>query len=290
MARPLRIEYPGALYHITSRGNAKNPIFVDKKDKESFLDILHTVVKKYNLICHAYCLMDNHYHLLIETPEANLSKGIRQLNGVYTQRFNRRHKRTGHVFEGRYKAILVDRDSYLLEVARYIVLNPVRARIVDDPRQYRFSSYPATSGQAKPHLALSTDFILAQFAKTRAAAAKRYRAFVKDGIGETSILKKTKGQVLLGDEDFVKRFTYYLAGEIDSKEIPKSQRLAGRPSLESLFNPGMVLDKAKRDDAIHKAVEEHGYAQKEIADHLKLHYSTVSRIMTENGKRAKVKT
>ncbi len=290
MARPLRIEYPGALYHVTSRGNAKNPIFVNEKDKGSFLDILYAAAKKYHLVCHAYCLMHNHYHLLIETPEANLSKGIRQLNGVYTQRFNKRHRRTGHVFEGRYKATLVDKDSYLLEVARYIVLNPVRARMTDDPRQYRFSSYSATAGFTKPHPALSTDFILAQFAKTRVTAAKRYRDFVKDGVDETSILKKTKGQVLLGDEDFVKRFTYYLAGEMDVKEIPKSQRFAGRPSLERLFGPGTTLDKTIRDQVIHEAVEEHGYAQKEIADHLALHYSTVSRIMSEYDKRAKVKT
>jgi REP element-mobilizing transposase RayT len=140
MARPLRIEYPGALYHITSRGNDKNLIFLDDKDRDVFLDLLHSINTRYHFILHAYCLMDNHYHLLIETPEGNLSYGMRQLNGVYTQMFNKKYKRVGHIFQGRYKAVLVDKDNYLLEVARYIVLNPVRARLVDAPEKWRFSS------------------------------------------------------------------------------------------------------------------------------------------------------
>ena len=134
MARPLRIEYPGAVYHVTSRGNARKKIFLDDIDRDEFLATLGWVVERFGWGCHAYCLMDNHFHLLIETPKPNLSLGMRQLNGVYTQRFNRRHKRVGHLFQGRFKAILVERDSYLLELARYIVLNPVRIPIGDRPR------------------------------------------------------------------------------------------------------------------------------------------------------------
>ena len=145
MARPLRIEYPGALYHVTSRGNARAPIYKADADRETFLDVLERVTERFNWLCHAYCLMDNHYHLMIETPDGNLASGMRQLSGVYTQRFNRRHKRVGHVFQGRYKAILVDRDSYLLELCRYVVLNPVRAKMVRSARQWRWSSFRATA-------------------------------------------------------------------------------------------------------------------------------------------------
>src|SRR3989339_1664941 len=131
MTRPLRIEYPGAVYHVTSRGNEKKAVFKDDQDRESFLNTLYRVNKRYNWLCHAYCLMTNHYHLLIETPNANLSTGMRQLNGVYTQALNRRRNRVGHVFQGRYKAVLVQKDNHLLELCRYIVLNPVRAGLVD---------------------------------------------------------------------------------------------------------------------------------------------------------------
>ena len=132
MARPLRIEYPGALYHVTARGNARQRIYSDSKDCQAFLDLLGTLSDRYHWLCHAYCLMTNHYHLLLETPEGNLAEGMRQLNGIYTQAFNRRHHKVGHLFQGRYHAILVDKDCYLLEVARYIVLNPVRAKMVKE--------------------------------------------------------------------------------------------------------------------------------------------------------------
>ena len=128
MARPLRIEYPGALYHVTSRGNAREDIFFDEKDRQRFLATLAHVIRDYHWICYAYCQMTNHYHLLIETPEANLSRGMRQLNGVYTQALNRRHGRVGHIFQGRFKALLVEKDGYLLELCRYIVLNPEEER------------------------------------------------------------------------------------------------------------------------------------------------------------------
>lgn len=114
MARPLRIEIPGALYHVTSRGNARNTIYLAEDDYADFLYVLCSVVRKYNWLLHGYCLMPNHYHLIVETPDGNLSKGMRQLNGLYTQRFNRRHHRVGHVLQGRYKAILVGKDEYLL--------------------------------------------------------------------------------------------------------------------------------------------------------------------------------
>ena len=149
MSRPLRIEYPGAVYHITSRGNEKKPVFKDDQDRDNFLKTLQHVNKRYNWICHAYCLMTNHFHLLIETPDGNLSLGMRQLNGVYTQLFNKWHGRVGHLFQGRYKAILIQKDSHLLEVCRYVVLNPVRAKMVEKPEEWKWSSYLATAGKIK---------------------------------------------------------------------------------------------------------------------------------------------
>jgi putative transposase len=142
MARPLRIEYPGAMYHITSRGNARPPVFDDDRDRRAFLMILEDVVRRYHWLCHAFCLMDN--HLLVETVNGNVCLGMRHLNGVYTQAFNRRHHRVGHVFQGRFTSVLVEQASSLLELCRYVVLNPVRAGIVKHPGAYKWSSYQAT--------------------------------------------------------------------------------------------------------------------------------------------------
>lgn len=282
MARPLRIEYPGALYHITSRGNEKKPIFRDNEDREIFLDILKNVNKRYNLLCHAYCLMDNHYHIVVETLEGNLSKCMRQLNGVYTQVFNKRHHRVGHIFQGRYKAILIQKESYLLEVCRYTVLNPIRAKAVKCPDKWHWSSYRSTAGLEKPHPLLTTDWILGQFGVKTALARKRYVEFVNSGIGEEPIWKEIRGQILLGMEDFVERFSSYLKGHEEIKEIPKSQRYINRPSLDKLFGERRAKDKHIRDKKMVEAVEKYGYSQKEVAEHLRMHYSTISRLISKN--------
>lgn len=141
MARPLRLEYPGAVYHVTSRGNRRELIYEDRKDQEGFLDVFANVCLRHDWRCFAYCLMGNHYHLVLETAKANLSRGMRQLNGVYSQRFNRRHRRVGHVFQGRYTARLVQKESYLIELVRYVSLNSVRAGLVDEPASWHWSSY-----------------------------------------------------------------------------------------------------------------------------------------------------
>ncbi len=146
MFRPLRIEFPGALYHLTARGDGREDIYVDDEDRKRFLALVGGVCERFNWVGYAYCLMSNHYHLVMETPDGNLSSDMRHLNGVYTQRFNTRHGRVGHVFQGRYKAILAERDSYLLELCRYVVLNPVRAEMVRHASQWRWSSYRDTTG------------------------------------------------------------------------------------------------------------------------------------------------
>ena len=174
MSRPLRLELAGALYHVTSRGDGREDIYLTDDDRVAWLETFAQVCERFNWICHAYCLMGNHYHVVIETPDANLSKGMRQLNGVYTQRFNRRHQSAGHVFQGRFKAIMVDKDSYLLELARYVVHNPLQAKVVRKLMKWQWSSYLATLGQAPKPDWLQRDFILAQFSVQRASATAKY--------------------------------------------------------------------------------------------------------------------
>ena len=147
MARPLRLEIPGAIYHVTSRGDRREPIYEDDVDRLEWLSILAQVCERYHWRVHAYCLMGNHYHILLETADGNLSKGMRQLNGVYTQYFNRRHNRVGHVYQGRFKAILVEKDAYLLELSRYVVLNPIRAGMVKSFGYQSFNELRATAGK-----------------------------------------------------------------------------------------------------------------------------------------------
>ena len=279
MARPLRLEFPGAIYHVTARGNARNAIFIGDEDRALFLDGLGEVVARFGWRCHAYCLMDNHYHLLIETPEANLSRGMRQLNGVYTQRFNRRHGRVGHVFQGRFKAIVVDRDSYLLELCRYVVLNPIRAGVIKKIERYAWSSYPATLGLAERPAWLETDWVLGQFAKTRAVARRRYAEFVAEGRSLPSPWSAVRGQALLGSDTFVEKMRPLLEGVRELKEIPRTQRLLHRPSLVKMFTKAVQGDKVLRDEAIRKAYLDYGYSMATIAHHAGVHYSTVSKVI-----------
>jgi REP element-mobilizing transposase RayT len=278
MARPLRIEYDGALYHITSRGNERKPIFKDDGDRELFLTTLGEVSERFHWICHAYCLMDNHYHLVIETPDGNLSKGMRQLNGVYTQAFNRRHRRVGHLFQGRFKGILVQKESHYLEVCRYVVLNPVRAKAVKHPREWTWSSYRATGGLAPVPRCLTVEEILSHFGQRRGPAQEKYREYVREGIGKATIWEDLEAQSLLGLEGFAEALRGHVTGKERVREIPKGQRLIGRASLKKLFD-GVGEGKGVRDRMISKAVNEHGYSQMEVARYLKLHYSTISRLI-----------
>ena len=266
MTRPLRLEFPGAVYHLTSRGNARQRIFFSDTDRAIFLETLSQVISRYGWICHAYCLMANHYHLLIETRKPSLSLGMRQLNGVYTQSFNRRHKRIGHLFQGRFKAILIQKESYLLELCRYIVLNPVRVKGNVRIDAWKWSSYRATAGLVSVPELLTTDWVLSQFGKNRPTAHKRYREFVREGLASRP-WEAVKGQIYLGSEQFIEKHS---PENTELKEIPRVQRKAARPSLERIF--------AKRGErAIVQAYKEHGYRLHEIAAHLGIHYATVSR-------------
>jgi len=278
MARPLRIEFAGAVYHVTSRGNERKDIFRTDSDRRLFLDILQQVNVKYNWHCHAYCLMDNHYHIVIETPDGNLIKGMRQLNGVYTQAFNKRHDRVGHIFQGRYKAILIQKDSHLLEVCRYVVLNPVRALVVKRPETWQWSSYNPMIDKSSVHPCLTTEWVLGQFGRKKTTALKNYAEFVEAGIGKDTLWKQVKGQLLLGEEDFAdKLIDMDKSGDIH--EISRNQRHLRRPSLGNLFEEIKPRDRGERNEFIVEAVYKHAYSQREVADFLKLHYSTVSVVV-----------
>jgi len=280
MARPLRIEFAGALYHITSRGDRREDIYLDDDDRVCFLDVLAEVCDRFNWACHAYCLMSNHYHLLVETHEPTLGRGMRQLNGVYTQRFNRTHARVGHVFQGRYKAILVEKDSYLLELARYIVLNPVRAGMVSSARDWPWSSYRATADGRNQPTWLNVQWLLSAFDSKRSAAGLAYRRFVSEGRRKPSPWGELKQQTYLGSDAFVEAMQAKVDDHADLDEIPAARR---RPRPKPLDHYADAYP--NRDEAILAAYRSGGYTMKEIGKHFGLHYSMISRIIRA-GERA----
>jgi REP element-mobilizing transposase RayT len=238
MARPLRIEYPGAFYHVTSRGNEQKDIFKSLRDREKFQEYLGTATTRYGAAIHAYCLMSNHYHLLLETPEGNLSQIMRHINGAYTTYFNVKRKRAGHLFQGRYKAILVEADEYLVELSRYIHLNPVRVGIVERPEQYRWSSYTSYTGQSKSPEWQKTGFILGCFAKKPEEAHKKYQTFVEDRLGKEyeSPLTRSIGTSILGSAAFLKKITTtHIQGKADGN-IPALRHFISHPTPEEIMN------------------------------------------------------
>ncbi len=279
MARPLRIEYAGALYHVTSRGNAQEAIYREDKDRRDYYSVVFEVCERFNWVIHAYCLMDNHYHLLVETPEGNLSKGMRHLNGVYTQRFNQNHTRVGHVFQGRYKAILVQKESYLLELARYIVLNPVRARMVRSARDWPWSSYRATIGEIESPGWLHTNWILSTFAKRKKTAIIRYKEFVSEGKNQPTPWEYLKNQIFLGTEKFVEEMQLKISPEATLSEIPASQKR--KPPKQLSFYKKKYPD---RNTAIILAYRSGGYSMEEVGNYFGLHYSWVSRVIRDYEK------
>ncbi len=239
MARPLRIEYPGAFYHIIQRGNERKRIFLSDQDRTKFFEYLSILYNRYNVVIHTYCLMDNHYHLILETKSANLSKMMHCLNTSYTVYFNRIRKRTGHLFQGRYKAIVIEADEYLHQLSRYIHLNPVRSKLVRDPIDYPHSSYKYFVSGAKAPKWLKTDLILSMFDKNQKKARHLYRKFVLEGIGnETDIIRKNiKFGFLLGSQDFVDGIkARFIEGRKDS-EVPVLK------AAQKQLNPDDINDK-----------------------------------------------
>ncbi len=280
MARPLRIEYPGAYYHVTSRGNEQKDVFKSRWDREKFLTYLESATKRYGAVVHAFCLMSNHYHLLLETPEGNLSKIMRHINGAYTTYFNVKRKRAGHLFQGRYKAILVEADKYLMELSSYIHLNPVRVGIVEKPEQYQWSSYRSYTGHSEPEW-LRTGFILGCFAKKPADAQKKYRTFVEDRLGKEyeSPLTETFGSSILGGADFIDEISaLYLKGKED-ENIPALRQFTRRPTPEEIMaeaKAAFVDEKLARRASIHLCHKCTGMRLREIGEHFNVRDTGIS--------------
>jgi REP element-mobilizing transposase RayT len=248
VSRPLRLEHPGAVWHVTSRGNEKRLVFRDDADRERWLGLLGKVVVLFAWRLHAYVLMGNHYHLLLETPVPSLSKGMRHLNGVYTQAFNRRHERVGHLFQGRFKSILVERESHLLELLRYVVLNPVRAGLVRGPEEWPWSSYRATAGEEPTPAWLETAWSLAQFGGSDPDARRRYRDFVGEGRGVAGPWSALRGQIYLGSEAFVQDVLEH-AKRPGDREVPRSQRESVPRTVEQIL-PAVLGALATTDDEL----------------------------------------
>lgn len=279
MARPLRFELSGGVYHVTSRGDGREDIYLSEADREIWLEVFGEVCERFNWVCHAWCQMTNHYHILIETPEANLVKGMRHLNGVYTQRFNRAHSRVGHVFQGRYKAILVDRDNYLLELARYVVLNPLRANMIKRLESWPWSSYLATCGQTNAPVWLQTDWILGQFGQRRSSAVEKYVKFVHEGARLPSIWAQLQGQIYLGSESFMHKMQALIEQKPTLDEIPRAQR---RAITQPLAEFEQNFD---RNEGMARAYLSGQHTMTKIARHFGVHYSTVSRaVRSHEGK------
>ena len=238
MARPLRIEYPGAYYHVTSRGNEQKDVFKSQRDREKFLSYLESAVVRYGAVIHAWCLMSNHYHLLLETPSGNLSQIMRHINGAYTTYFNVKRKRAGHLFQGRYKAILVEADEYAKELSRYIHLNPVRVGMVAKPEEYQWSSYRCYIGQSKAPEWMKSDFILGFFGGNGLASKNKYRKFVEDLLGTEydSPLKAVVASTILGSPDFVNEVSEKkLIDQNDERNLPAAKALALHPSIDMIM-------------------------------------------------------
>lgn len=234
MARPLRIEFPGAWYHVMNRGRRGEDIFTDRQDFESFLTVLQDSTEMFRFRVSAYCLMSNHYHLLVQTPAGNLSRVMRHVNGVYTQRYNRRRKIDGQLFRGRYKSILVDEDSYLLELLRYIHRNPVRAGICASVAEYKWSSHQGYVSAAKGWKWLHKEALLGMFADKPLRARRAYASFVEmeDSAELAETFSRKNMPAILGSDAFIEwvKGTFYRQKQ--DGEVPESRRLG--PTLDEI--------------------------------------------------------
>jgi len=283
MSRPLRVQYPGAIYHVISRGNGGNNIFEDKRDYLTFLEELGEVIKDYNWISYTYCLMPNHYHLLIKTLDPNLSSGMRQLNGKYTQRHNIRYKKFGHVFQGRFKSILVEDSGYHGQLIRYINLNPVKAKMVRSVADWPWSGHGEILGLSGKTGCVDADKTLACFHRDREQAKEEYKKYLSERIEDDNIWTDLHSGVILGSLKFAREIMDKYKDK-GTRENTKRERFAGRPALEEIFKD--IYNREEKNRLIIRSFQEYGYAQTEIGDFLDLHYSTVSKII----KNSKFKT
>jgi putative transposase len=261
MARPLRVHIPGALYHVISRGNERKQIFADDEDYAHFLCRLSAVAARFAVRCLAYCLMPNHFHLLLRPNLEPLSEMMQQLNSSYSQRFNRKHERVGHLLQGRFKALLIDRDDYFRRVLRYIVLNPVRASLVQHPGEWPWSSYRATAGLGVVPRFLAMDEVWQAFGASVTAAPRVYAAFVLARPDEAA--DRPEGPVAWGSAQFVADVSAAIESQRACREIVYAERFAGRASLACLFSD--ACDSRGLDRRMWRAYEQ-AYTLREIGE------------------------
>jgi putative transposase len=301
MGRPIRIEYPGALYHITSRGNERKDIFRESADREKFLGIVADYHNRFGILVHAYVLMDNHYHLVLETPWGNLVKIMHGINGAYTSWYNRKYNRIGHLFSGRYRAILVDKDSYLVELSRYVHLNPVRAGMSERPEHYAWSSFSGYIRKEKELAWMEYAGILSQFGTQQDRSRKKYREYVKQGIDKegSSIFKELVGQAILGQDKFIEDIKCLIQGKVLDREITERKRLKQYPSPEAILaavaavtetqekaiTPRGSRQSTARKMAIYLMKRYSGLTNQEVGGVFGgLHYSAISQVSIRFGK------
>jgi REP element-mobilizing transposase RayT len=284
MARPLRIEFAGAVYHVTSRGNARQEIVRDDADREKWVDWLRRTVETYHWRLHAWVLMTNHDHLFVETPEANLAAGMQYFNGSYTSYFNRRHRGCGHLFQGRYQGHLIEEQGYFLEVSRYLHLNPVRAKLVSRPEEYRWSSYRGYQRASRTVPWVTYDRVLGEFGGATAAGRQRYARFVRAGVEQPppSPFAEALEGMLVGSEAFVDRIRGLLEEKPTARSVPQLEHLRGRPTVAAILKavgehfgvdtsrwaPGQRTDDASRAVAAYLARRRFGHPAGQVAEAL----------------------
>jgi putative transposase len=293
MARQLRLEFEGAFYHITSRGNLRDKIFYDEKDKERFLEILKRTKERYSYLLHAYALMDNHYHLLLETPKANISQIMQNINTSYTVYINKKYQRSGHLLQGRFKGIIVDKDEYLVTLSRYIHLNPVSAKIVQKPEDYRWTSFKTFIDKNIKNSLVDTADTLFYFSNQKGKAVKAYKAFVEAGMGiDENPFKDVEAGIIFGD----KRFKTKIMGLIDKieadEEIPQIKRFRENVSTDTIIKTcssfyGKIKDdlvkrgknKPERQIAIYLSKVLSGKKNKEVGKYFGIKGPAVSEVI-----------
>jgi putative transposase len=274
MSRRPRLQFAGAVYHVMARGNRKSTIFDDDEDRRQFLQVVGRAASLYDLRIMAICLMGNHYHFILETPGRNLSDAMQFINGVFAQRSNRRHGQTGHVFEGRFRSLVIHQESYLMRAARYVVRNPVRAGLVTDAGAWPWSSYRATAGLQRVPDWLHVGWIQWAFkANSRAEARRRYIRYVN--APAESQRPVALNAVVLGTRQFGKRLRRVFGADQPDRHVPRAIRPLVRPALGELFDG--VRISASRDRLIYNAHVVHGYRFAEIARYLGIDRSTASK-------------
>ena len=272
MVRPLRLTYENATYHITTRGNRRENIFYSDKDKAVFVEKMNETFSKYSFTCYAYCLMDNHYHLFIKTPHAKISEGMHYLNASYTNWFKAVHKIVGVVFQGRYKSILVDEDSYGIKLSAYIHLNPLRAGIVTDIEDYKWSSYLDYIGKSKSLEGLDTEFILGQFDEDTGKARRKYKRFIFENIDMDNPLEESYRGIAVGSERFIERIKDKINSIGKKREIVET-RVAGTYGAEEIVSCIVKRFEVGKEEVFRKS---RGNIYRQIAMFLMKRYTMLS--------------